>query len=192
MPPQLPPTINYSLAAGANQFLKLISLSSTGMTTQPAFAWGTNQENWFSTINTNLSSTLKNAASLTLTLIHNSPATPDATLVTYGNQLATTTSNTFQLYAKGLLSTNDWLAAPAAYNSATSYYYEETGGAANRIKLLIEVSPTDATKIGHLIWFSPNNTMTGYMSGKPDGSTVTLSKLALSSVPTTGYYYKSP
>lgn len=190
MPPQLPPTCNYTITAGS-EVLRMIALSTVGMNTTPAFAWQTSSENWFSPINTDLYTALGAAASVSLKAIHHSATTPDATIVSYGNGLATTTQNTFQQYAKAALTTADWKACPATYNAATSFYFVQPQ-APVPVKLLIEVDPNDHKKIAHLIWFSATNTVTTYMTGVADNTAYTLTKTALTSVPTTGYYYRSP
>lgn len=190
MPPQLWPPCNYTITA-ASEVLRMISLSTVGMTTTPAFAWQTTSENWFSPINTDLYTALGAANSVSLKAIHHSPTTPDATLVSYGNGLATTTANTFQQYAKATLTTTDWKAAPATYNAARSFYFVQPQVPVP-VKLLIELDPTDNKKLAHLFWFSAANTVTSYMANVADGTAYTLNKTALTSVPTTGYYYRSP
>lgn len=191
MPPQMPPVGSFYITSGATDVLRLISLSTTAFTTNPAFAWQTSKENWFSVEGLNLDATFAAATSLSLKLNHHASSTPapDASIQTTGNQLAVVADWSFQLYAKGTLAPADWTAGVPTHGSK-AYYFEEKGIANTRVRLLFDVNPNDTTKLVKMVWYCPVNTVTGYLIGAADGTTLTLNKKALTSVPTTGYHYK--
>lgn len=192
MPPQFPPVGSFYVQSGASDILRMISVSSTTLTTNPSFSWQKNKENWFSPTNLNLDSTFGAVTSITIKLNHHSPTTPaiDASIQATGDALANTANWSFQLYAKGTLATSDWVSGVPSYGSK-AYYFEENSMSSTRPRVLFDVDPSNNTKLLKMVWYAPVNTVTGYLIGAADGSSITLQKKALTSVPTNGYHYKT-
>jgi hypothetical protein len=191
MPPQCPPVGSFYIQNGATDILRLISVSTTTLTTNPTFAWQNSKENWFSPKNLDLNTTLAAASSITLKLNHHSATTPsiDASIQATGDALANTANWTFQLYAKGTLASGDWVSGVPTYGTK-AYYFEESSASNTRPRLLFDVDASDTKKLVKMVWYCPVNTVTAYLAGAADGTTITLAKLALTNVPTTGYHYK--
>lgn len=192
MPPQFPPVGSFFVQNGASDILRMISVSTTTLTSNPSFSWQNDKENWFTPSGLNLDSTFAACTSITIRLDHHAPKTPaiDSTIQSTADALANATNWSFQIYAKGTLTTSDWISGAPAYGSK-AYYFVENGAASDRPRVLFDVDSTNTTKLKKMIWYAPVNTVTAYLAGVADGTTITLDKKPLTDIPASGYYYKT-
>ncbi len=180
---QFPPGVYDVTSKDGASIFRVLSLSSTVPQSTPPFSWQANREHWFSPAGKNLS-TLLGAGSISVGY------TSDlSSLQAIANALADTATYTFQTYALGILSANDWISGVPSWASPAYFYQSST---TPKMQPLFEVNPSDATKLAHITWFSPNNTLTNYFAGASPGTKITVSSKATSTIPTGGYYYRAP
>jgi hypothetical protein len=179
---QCPPGV-YEVTTGSGTVFRLLSLSTTLPVSVPPFAWKKNTEHWFSPAGLKLDVAL-GASSMDVTY------TDDlSSLQKLVDALANPALYTFQLYALGVLSKDDWISGVPSWASP-AFYFESS--ATPKMKPLFEVSSSSQTTLAHLSWFSPDNTLTSYFQGASPGAKITVTSKATSTIPTNGYYYRSP
>lgn len=181
---QLPPAV-YDLTTGlGDRVARILSLSTVVPTTNPPFAWQKNREHWFTKASiTDLNSYFSGSV-MKLTYV-------DAlgqNLQTIANELADPSKYRFQFYALGV--PVSW--TPGAPPYSTPAYYFEQGSAANAMRPLFQVSGANPVVLSAVTWVTLDPNVTGYFGGATPGTTISLSSKPLSSIPTGGWYCKTP
>jgi hypothetical protein len=179
---QFPPGVYDLTSSGGSPIFRVLSLSSAVPTTQPPFAWQAKREHWFSPLGANLQ-TLLGAGGITVKY------TSDlGSLQAVANALANPTLYTFQLYARGVLTTSDWIWGVPPWATPAYFYQSST---TPKMQPLFEVASNDPTQLAHVNWFSPDNTLTSYFAGAQPGAQIACAAKSVSLIPTSGYYYRA-
>lgn len=191
-PMQLNPVGTYSIKSDQGTPLTSILTLGPTMSTKPAFPWQPGKEQWFTPKGADVTAILDAAQSLSFRLDHHAQSI-DPTIQAKGDQLANTSSYTFQLYALSVLSQNDWIPGMPGYGPSSFYFEEENPeDPSTMMRLLFTTDQGDPTKILGITWVVLDNSVSVYFSGVPDGTTYTLARKSLGDIPSNGYYYTAP
>jgi hypothetical protein len=185
---QFPPGV-YDILNGINntRIARVLSLSTT-LPTAPGVNWQPNMEHWFTTASlTNLQT------AFSISAIKAKYAANLTNLNVIATELADPTKYKFQLYAKGVLTVQDWISGVPAYNTPAYYFVQNSPPVPTRaMRPLFEVPNSDPSKLANVTWMTLDNTVTNYFANVGVGTTVTLGSNALSLIPANGWYYRAP
>lgn len=183
---QFPPGV-YDISKGATRIARVLSLS-TVLPNAPPIQWQPNKEHWFTTASlTNLNSYF-NAATLRVSYVNDL-----GSLQKIATELADPSKYTFQLYAKGILSQSDWIAGAPSYIAPAYYLVQKNPPIPNRaMRPLFEVQASNSAKLARVTWVTLDNTVTNYFQNAAVGAFVDIEQKALSTIPSNGWYYRSP
>jgi hypothetical protein len=118
---QFPPGV-YDILNGINntRIARVLSLSTT-LPTAPGVNWQPNMEHWFTTASlTNLQT------AFSISAIKAKYAANLTNLNVIATELADPTKYKFQLYAKGVLTVQDWISGVPAYNTPAYYFVQNS------------------------------------------------------------------
>jgi|GEM_PF-3110465 len=185
-PEQFPPGVYDVLDTTGALVARVLSLGNT-LPTAPGVSWKKNKEHWFSVAGLNLNTGF-GGASIDIEYDQDLGSLEKVAL-----ELANTSNFTFQLYAKGILTTSSWVSGQPTI-STPAYYFVQTPLPTDPNKAmrpLFMVDPNNALMLTSIAWFTLDNTVTSYFANVSPGTTIKQDRKATSTIPTNGWYYQS-